>query len=150
MVPGEAVKICAPGETTPVTPNTVREIHFHGALNPGEYIGKKRDNCYTDAEGRKRFKTGDQARLDERGRIFVIGRYKDIVIRGEKHPACTAMEANLAKKPNLIRYSVQIVAAPDLIAGEVPVAVTEISVSVEHALEIQNTPTRQYGPRVCT
>jgi acyl-coenzyme A synthetase/AMP-(fatty) acid ligase len=126
-------------KTTPVTRNTAGKLHFHGALNPGEYVGKKTDDWYTDAEGRKWFKTGDQARLDEQGRIFIIGRYKDIVIRGGKNLARTAIEANLAKNPKLIPYNVQIVAAPDLIAGEVPAAVTEISVSVGHALEIQNT-----------
>jgi aryl carrier-like protein len=49
------------------------------------------------------------------------------------------MEANLAKNPRLVPFNVQVVAAPDDFAGEVPVAVTEITASPDLVVEIQKT-----------
>lgn len=106
---------------------------------------KLTDDWYTNESGRRSLKTIDQARMDEQGRIFVIGHYKDIVIRGGKNLACTMMEANLAKNPKLIPFNVQIIPAPDSIAGEVPIAATDISVSPASASEIQETLRQNVG-----
>ena len=96
--PGAGVKICSPDQTVPVPRGAVGELHYHGNTVCDTYVGKATDDWYTDDDGRTWFKTGDQARMDEEGRIFIIGRYKDIVIRGGKNLACMAMEANLGKQ----------------------------------------------------
>lgn len=146
VLPGSAAKICPLNSREPVPRNEVGELHYNGLVNCDEYVGiGKTDDWYVDDQGVRWFKTGDQARMDEQGRIFVIGRYKDIVIRGGKNLACTAMEANLTKNPKLVPFNVQIVAAPDDVAGEVPVAVSEITISVENASEIQETLRKNMG-----
>lgn len=145
VFPGSGVKICHPGETTAIPRNVDGELHVSSMLSCGSYIGQTTDDWYKDAEGREWFKTGDQSRMDDQGRIFIVGRFKDIVIRGGKNLATTAMEACLARNPKLEPYNIQIVPAPDVYAGEVPVAITEKPMSSNLALELQETLRNSMG-----
>jgi acyl-CoA synthetase (AMP-forming)/AMP-acid ligase II len=75
-LPGTAFKICAPGQKTALARNKLGEIHHGSPLLCAGYIGKKTDDFYVDAEGRRWFITGDQGFIDETNRVFVTGRYK--------------------------------------------------------------------------
>ena len=146
VLPGSSVKIAAQDGIDAIPRNELGELHYSGALNCDGYVGMGlTDDWYTDKKGKRWFKTGDQARMDDQGRIFIIGRYKDMVIRGGKNLACTAMEGNVNKNPKLVPFNVQIVPAPDEIAGEVPVAVTEVRVSAENASDIQEMLRKNMG-----
>lgn len=67
--------------------------------------------------------SGDQAIMSEDGIIDVMGRYKDLIIRGGENifPATIEMVLNKNEGVNL-----QVVGVPDEVAGEVPVAVIKI------------------------
>ena len=41
--------------------------------------------------------TGDQARMNESGAVFILGRYKDIIIRGGENLAPFKIEACISK-----------------------------------------------------
>jgi acyl-CoA synthetase (AMP-forming)/AMP-acid ligase II len=126
----DGVKICRPNETgklgVPLPRGTAGEIHYSSAWGAQTmYIGTEdtKDTCYTDEQGKRWFITGDEGVIDEQGRLYVIGRIKDMIIRGGENISPAAIEARLANNPRLASKSVQIVGQPDPISGEVPVAI---------------------------
>jgi acyl-CoA synthetase (AMP-forming)/AMP-acid ligase II len=76
---GSAVKICEPKSTKPIARDMPGELHFSGSSLCNGYIGNMTDDFYTDNNGRKWLRTGDQARLDSQGRLFILGRYKELL-----------------------------------------------------------------------
>jgi acyl-CoA synthetase (AMP-forming)/AMP-acid ligase II len=143
---GTALKTCLPDETTPVPRGTPGEMHFHSKyLGYDGYIGMESNDFYDDAEGKRWFKTGDQAVIDHDGRIFIVGRYKDMIIRGGENISPSAVESAIGLLPQLQGVLVQVVAAPDDIAGEVPVAVVQGDVTPELAQEVQDTVIKSMG-----
>lgn len=131
-----AIKICAPDATGPERPplplGTPGEIHYAGPERlprPNIYIGApdEDDFCYTDAQGRRWLVTGDRGVVGDDKQLYIIGRSKDMIIRGGENIAPAAIEATLAENSKLAHLSIQIVGVPDAIAGEVPVAVVATS-----------------------
>jgi acyl-CoA synthetase (AMP-forming)/AMP-acid ligase II len=83
----------------------VGELHIGGLVVIGEYLDDRRDNdeedamrsqFYTDDHGRW-LATGDQVTMDEDGVVRVLGRYKDIIIRGGENISPAQLEAHLAE-----------------------------------------------------
>jgi acyl-CoA synthetase (AMP-forming)/AMP-acid ligase II len=146
VLSGTGLKTCLPDETTPVPRGTPGEIHFHSEyLGYGGYIGMESDDFYDDAEGKRWFKTGDQGVIDHDGRIFIVGRYKDMIIRGGENISPSAVESAIGLIPQLKGVLVQVVAAPDDIAGEVPVAVMQGDVNPELAQDVQDAVIKSMG-----
>lgn len=67
-------------ETGEVVPRGVLgEVHGSGPSLLGGYIGGVgKDAWYTDSDGTVWYRTGDQGRIDDRGMLFITGRYKDM------------------------------------------------------------------------
>lgn len=66
-------------------------------------------------------RTGDQARLDEHGRLFLTGRLKDVIISGGLNIAPAEIEAVACRHPHVAVAAV--VGVPDRRWGETPVVV---------------------------
>ncbi|KAL9566873.1 hypothetical protein ACKAV7_008937 [Fusarium commune] len=64
--------------------------------------------------------TGDQARIDEKGVVYILGRYKDLIIRGGENIYPINIERELQQLDGL---QVQVIGVPDDLAGQVPVAI---------------------------
>lgn len=64
--------------------------------------------------------TGDWARIDEDGYAWIVGRQKDLIVRGGHNIDPKAMEDVLHTHPDVLEAAV--VARPDTYAGEVPIA----------------------------
>ncbi|KAG8156862.1 hypothetical protein KVR01_013275 [Diaporthe batatas] len=156
---GAAIKICAPDATGPDRPplplGTPGEIHYHGPeRHPRSaiYIGKPdADNStYTDGQGRRWFVTGDRGVVvvADGKQLYIMGRCKDMIVRGGENIAPAAIESCLADNPALGSLSIQIVGTPDAIAGEVPVAVvaTRSENLRDVADEIHHTILQKMGP----
>lgn len=62
------------------------------------------------------FRTGDVARMDEDGFVYIVDRIKDLVIRGGENIGCGAVEAALQEHPDIIEACVYGV--PDERLGE--------------------------------
>lgn len=62
------------------------------------------------------FKTGDLAKIDENGFITIVGRKKDVIIRGGETLVPTEIENIIRKHPNVIETAV--VGMPDFRLGE--------------------------------
>jgi acyl-CoA synthetase (AMP-forming)/AMP-acid ligase II len=76
--PGGRVKICSPGQRTPLPIAAQGELHYSGPNNVHGYIDQESSEFYDDDDGTQWFITGDQAVMDETGQIFIVGRYKGI------------------------------------------------------------------------
>jgi acyl-CoA synthetase (AMP-forming)/AMP-acid ligase II len=69
-------------------------------------------------------RTGDLAYIDEEGFLFVVGRAKDIIIRGGENILCAEVERALLEHPAVMDAAVVPVAHPTL--GEEPAAVINL------------------------
>ena len=95
------IKICAPGSREPLNRGAVGELHASGPSVISNYIDSHSESFYLDSKGRHWMKTGDQARMDMSGSVFITGRYKDVIIRGGKNISPAIVEACLNKIPAL-------------------------------------------------
>ena len=88
------------------------------------------------------FNSGDMGRLDEEGYLWLVGRSKDLIIRGGHNIDPLVTEDALASHP-----AVEIAAAvgrPDIHAGEVPVAYVKLIAGMNVAAEELREYARQH------
>jgi acyl-CoA synthetase (AMP-forming)/AMP-acid ligase II len=67
--------------------------------------------------------TGDVARMDERGFIFLVDRKKDVIIYGGENVYPTEIEDVLLQQEKV--YDVAVIGVPDQRLGEIPVAIID-------------------------
>ncbi|KAL9582195.1 MAG: hypothetical protein Q9212_003430 [Teloschistes hypoglaucus] len=138
IMPGSKVKICEPGTRRPLFCGDTGEVHVGGPKVIGKYVDCESDSLYADDEGCRWHATGDQGLIDASGNIFILGRYKDLIIRGGKNISPAATEHCLQKISAIETYlrafgslrqdrDAQVVGIPDAISGEVPVAVVRMA-----------------------
>ena len=68
--------------------------------------------------------TGDLASMDERGYVRIVGRIKDMIIRGGENVYPAEVEAFLMRHPSI--RQAQVVGVPDVYMGEEAVAVLQL------------------------
>lgn len=123
-LPGANIRVCVPGTRDLVPRGEVGELHIGGSQIISGYLGDvESHNFYHDETGNW-LVTGDQARMDDDGVIYILGRYKDLIIRAGENISPLKMEAAIGEIPGVV---VQIVGIPDEFAGQVPVAVVKIA-----------------------
>ncbi|UZP37163.1 hypothetical protein NXS19_004979 [Fusarium pseudograminearum] len=123
VLPGAAVRICRP-ETREILPRSeIGELHIGGTSVISKYYDNNRGSdgaMYTDETGNW-LVTGDQARIDDKGIVYILGRYKDLIIRGGENIYPLKIEQVLLQQHKELQ--VQVVGVPDDLAGQVAVAV---------------------------
>ncbi|KND86927.1 putative acyl-CoA synthetase YngI [Tolypocladium ophioglossoides CBS 100239] len=122
-LPGVSIRICEPGTRKVLDCDEVGELHVGGPSVISSYLGGlDGDGFYTDDFGTW-LASGDQARLDQDGVLYITGRYKELIIRGGEniHPA--RIESALAEIPGL---QASVVGIPDTMAGQLAVAVVQL------------------------
>jgi len=62
------------------------------------------------------FKSGDLARVDEEGFVYIVDRAKDMVIRGGENVYCTEVEAVIFEHPDVL--DVAVIGVPHQVLGE--------------------------------
>lgn len=122
--PGACVRICAPETRTVVARGQTGELHVSGPMVADGYLGGVKGGFYF-ADGRSWIATGDQARMEQGGDVFILGRYKDLIIRAGENIAPASIEAVLDTLPSV--STSQVIGIPDEIAGEVPFAILKSS-----------------------
>ncbi|KAL8636906.1 MAG: hypothetical protein Q9228_005761, partial [Teloschistes exilis] len=80
-MPGGRLKVCMPGTRTALNRNEVGELDMGGLQAVSGYLDRESTDFYTDG-GVNWIVTGDQAKIDDNGMLYILGRYKDIIIRG--------------------------------------------------------------------
>ena len=90
------------------------ELQLRG---PELFLGYLDDSLNTDAfTADGWFRTGDLARIDSAGYVEIIGRQKDIIIRGGENISAKEIEDQLLEHPAVAE--VAVVSTPDPILGE--------------------------------
>ncbi|KAJ5302434.1 hypothetical protein N7476_009233 [Penicillium atrosanguineum] len=96
---GGRVRICALGSRTPIHKEEIGEVHLSGLP----------------------IATGDQGYMDGDGYLYLLGRYKDLIIRGGENISPLKIERCLGEVSEITEACV--IGIPDATAGEVPVTV---------------------------
>lgn len=157
--PGQAVKLCS------IDTENQNENHIANLCEGSEAVGElhisspgacsgylhmtQNPAFYNDEQGRQWYATGDRGHIDSGGKISVIGRYKDMIIRGGENISPAAVETLLSRSfPSI---DIQIVGVPDTdgLAGQVPVAVTKTTADAETIMAIRETVRNGMGPASC-
>ncbi|KAL8958716.1 MAG: hypothetical protein Q9183_005782, partial [Haloplaca sp. 2 TL-2023] len=120
VAPGARLRVCKPNSKIVLRRGETGELHMGGLQVTKGYLDRPSNDFYQE-DGINWLITGDQARMDEEGLVYILGRYKDLIIRGGENISPAAIERCLDTIES-IRDS-QVVGVPDEIAGEVPVAV---------------------------
>jgi long-chain acyl-CoA synthetase len=107
---------------TLLPPNAVGELWVKGPQVVKGYWNKPEATAETFVDGWLR--TGDLARVDEEGFLFIIDRAKDMLIRGGENIYCVEVENVLYEHPDVIDAA--IVGVPHKTLGEEPAAVVHL------------------------
>ncbi|KAI0017976.1 acetyl-CoA synthetase-like protein [Xylariomycetidae sp. FL0641] len=122
ILPGANMRICKPGTREVLRRGEDGELHIGGTSVIDGYLGGvSKDSFYGD-EGGNWFVTGDQARIDADGVLYIVGRYKDLIIRGGHNIVPATVERVLNQVDGITS---QVVGVPDPVAGQLPVAVVK-------------------------
>jgi cyclohexanecarboxylate-CoA ligase len=115
-LPGTETRV-VDDDKRPLPPDTVGNLQARGITHFVGYLKKPHLNSI-DAEGW--FDTGDLARQDKDGYIRIVGRTKDVIIRGGENIPVAEVEDLLYRHPQVAECAV--VAMPDARLGERPCA----------------------------
>lgn len=144
--PGAKIRICAEDSRIPLPVGMAGEVHFSGPTLIKGYIGRADDDkFYTEEDGRKWFRTGDKAIMDKNNQLYLVGRYKDTIIRGGENIEPSAIEAVLGQIPEFYVLEPQVVRFPNHVAGEVPIVVVNCQISQETARQLKDTILAKMG-----
>lgn len=97
VAPGWRVKICAAESRQVLRRGEAGELHICGPALVKEYCCGTNEGFYTESSGERWKMTGDQAKIEDDGSIFILGRYKDIVIRGGENLSPALIENCLSR-----------------------------------------------------
>ncbi len=108
--------------STVLPPGAVGELWVKGPQVVKGYWNKPEATAETFVDGWLR--TGDLARIDEEGFLFIIDRAKDMLIRGGENIYCVEVENVLYEHPDVMDAA--IIGLPHKTLGEEPAAVVHL------------------------
>jgi long-chain acyl-CoA synthetase len=95
------------------------------------YWGKPEATAQTFSDGW--LHSGDVARIDEEGFVFIVDRAKDVIIRGGENVYCSEVEAALFEHPAVLDAAV--IGVPHQVLGEEVGAVVQLKASHRASVE---------------
>ncbi|TLP64145.1 class I adenylate-forming enzyme family protein [Microbispora triticiradicis] len=120
------VKICDPSGAE-LPPGEVGELCVRGPIVISGYWNRPDATAETFVDGW--LHTGDLARVDEEGFVYIVDRAKDMVIRGGENVYCAEVEAALFEHPAV--DDVAVIGVPDDEMGEQVGAVVRLKPGAE-------------------
>lgn len=95
------MRICRPESREIVSRGEIGELHQGGAPIISGYLNASTEDnsCFYNTDGVDWCATGDQGYMDKEGRVYLLGRYKDLIIRGGENISPTMIESCLLKLP---------------------------------------------------
>jgi long-chain acyl-CoA synthetase len=116
--PGPAVPVCevkvVDEEEKALPPGRVGELWIKGPNVVKGYWNKPEATAASFSDGWLR--SGDMARLDEDGFVYIVDRSKDMLIRGGENVYCVEMESLLYDHPDVMDAAV--IGLPHRVLGE--------------------------------
>jgi long-chain acyl-CoA synthetase len=100
----------------------VGELWVRGPNNVRGYWNKPKETAESFTDGW--FHTGDAARIDADGYVYVVDRIKDMVLRGGENVYCAEVEAAIFEHPAVA--DVAVIGLPDARLGEEVAAVINV------------------------
>lgn len=100
----------------------VGELWYKGPVVARGYWNRPQETARTFVDGWVR--TGDLARMDEEGFVFIVDRLKDMVIRGGENIYCVEVENALYAHPAVMDAAV--IGVPHRTLGEEPAAIVHL------------------------
>jgi long-chain acyl-CoA synthetase len=131
---------CFDDDGNPVPQGEVGELWVRGSSVIKGYINRPEATAETITQGW--LHTGDVARIDEYGLIYIVDRKKDMVLRGGENVYCTEVEAGIYRHPAVLECCV--FGVPDERLGE------EVAVAVvlKPGMELDETELRKHCAEV--
>ncbi|MBC7768262.1 MAG: acyl--CoA ligase [Phycisphaerales bacterium] len=117
---GEAKIVSLEGQDMPR--GEVGELWYKGPIVVRGYWQKPEATAETFVDGW--IKTGDLAKIDEEGFIYIVDRAKDMLIRGGENIYCVEVENAIYDHPAIMDAAV--IGRPHQILGEEPIAVVHL------------------------
>jgi acyl-CoA synthetase (AMP-forming)/AMP-acid ligase II len=128
MPPGEAVKrpgsvgkpvppaevVCIDDDGQPIPPGEVGNVRMRIPGRPREYFGDPEASSKTWVDGW--LVTGDLGKVDDDGYLYIVGRSKDVIIRGGNNIYPTDVENAITLHPAV--REVAVVGLPHPVLGE--------------------------------
>jgi long-chain acyl-CoA synthetase len=102
------------GNDIAASPTAIGQLCVRGPVVIKGYLN--RPEATADSIRNGWFNTGDIARIDEQGFVFIVDRAKDMVLRGGENVYCSEVEAVLYQHPDVVEAAV--FAIPDERLGE--------------------------------
>jgi len=119
-ITGEAKIVSLEGQEMPI--GEVGELWYKGPIVVRGYWGKPEATAETFVDGW--VKTGDLARIDDEGFIYIVDRAKDMLIRGGENIYCVEVENAIYDHPAVMDAAV--VGRPHKMLGEEPIAIVHL------------------------
>ncbi|KAL1311473.1 hypothetical protein AAFC00_004416 [Neodothiora populina] len=144
---GVTAKVCEPGTRVAVPRGHAGELHCTGIQVISGYLDAEVSSSafYVDEDDRSWVVSGDQAIMTEDGALCIVGRYKDLIIRGGENISPASIEDLLCKVEGV--QMAQVVGVPDDMAGEVPIAIIQVLQGYHIAAsELKRLTTQHLGP----
>ena len=138
-VPVAELKVISPDGREALPVGEVGELWAKGPQVVKGYWNKPEASAETFVDGWVR--TGDLARLDEEGFLYIVDRAKDMIIRGGENIYCIEVENLLYAHPAVIDAA--LVGLPHRSLGEEPAAVVQLAPGMECCEEELKTWVRQ-------
>ncbi|ATY59282.1 AMP-binding enzyme family [Cordyceps militaris] len=142
VLPGASIRVCQPGTHDILCIGDVGELHVSGSSVIDSYLDPGSNGSFYVEGERRWLVTGDQARIDEDGVVYILGRYKDLIIRGGEKIDPATIESAISALPKI---EVQVVGQADKIAGEVPVAIVKRTKDTSNSSIFEKA--RSLGPK---
>ena len=102
------------GNVLPASPDTIGQLCVRGPIVIKGYLN--RAEATADAIRDGWFNTGDIARIDAEGFVYIVDRAKDMVLRGGENVYCSEIEKAIYEHPSVVE--VAVFGIPDERLGE--------------------------------
>jgi acyl-CoA synthetase (AMP-forming)/AMP-acid ligase II len=122
-VPVADLRIMSPDGTRELAVGEVGELWAKGPQIVKGYWNRPMETAETFKDGWVR--TGDLARVDEEGFLYIVDRAKDMIIRGGENIYCIEVENLLYEHPAVVDAA--LIGLPHHSLGEEPAAVVQLS-----------------------
>lgn len=82
VLPGASIRVCRPNTRDVLRFGEQGELHISGPSVISRYLVGEHESSFYTENGHQWLRTGDQAKIDGDGVVYILGRYKDLIIRG--------------------------------------------------------------------